>query len=128
MEKKIGQIIRNVLDNSEHTISWFAKKLNTTRSNVYNIFERDSIDTTLLLTISKILNHNFFNYYSSLLQASGMKQIASEGTTPYFTKYETEIKLLTHDKEILLKRNAELTSELLGCQKNLLDCLQKKKP
>lgn len=33
------------------------------RTNVYNIFKRQSIDTETLLRISQILNHDFFSYY-----------------------------------------------------------------
>ena len=59
----IGQEIKRVFDASEHTISWFAKKLRCDRSNVYNIFDRKSIDTELLYHISEILHYDFFVYY-----------------------------------------------------------------
>lgn len=60
----IGQIIEKVIHNQERSITWFSKKLYCDRTNVYSIFKRQSIDTELLLRISRILNHNFFNYYS----------------------------------------------------------------
>lgn len=59
----IGQIIEKVIHNQERSITWFSKKLYCDRTNVYSIFKRQSIDTELLLRISKILNHNFFDYY-----------------------------------------------------------------
>lgn len=63
----IGQIIERVIHNQERSITWFSKKLYCDRTNVYSIFKRQSIDTELLLRISKILNHNFFDYYTEEL-------------------------------------------------------------
>ena len=41
------------------TISEFARQIYHERSTVYGIFERPSIDSTLLARISLVLNHNF---------------------------------------------------------------------
>jgi len=38
----------------------FAEKMDSSRSNIYNIFERKSIKIDLLKRISEVLNHNFF--------------------------------------------------------------------
>lgn len=62
----MGNLIKAELAKQERTISWFARKLYCDRSNVYDIFRRKSIDTELLLRISIILNHDFFQYYSRL--------------------------------------------------------------
>jgi hypothetical protein len=59
----IGKLIRAVFDTSGMTITALAKKIKTTRQNVYGIFERDSIDTFLLVKISKELKHDFFIYF-----------------------------------------------------------------
>ncbi|UBD14679.1 XRE family transcriptional regulator [Bacteroides salyersiae] len=59
----IGKIIEAELHRQERSVTWFAKKLYCERTNVYSIFKRQSIDTELLLRISQILKHNFFNYY-----------------------------------------------------------------
>ena len=60
----IGHIIRNKLKESQITVVEFSAKLNCNRTNVYNIFNRPSIDTDLLLRISKILQYDFFKLYS----------------------------------------------------------------
>ena len=60
----IGKLIREELHRQERTVSWFARKLFCDRTNVYDIFQRKSIDTELLLRISVILNHDFFKYYT----------------------------------------------------------------
>lgn len=43
----------------------FAAAINRDRQVIYDIFKRESIDTELLQQISKVLNHDFFSYYSS---------------------------------------------------------------
>ena len=43
----------------------FAAAINRDRQVIYDIFKRESIDTELLQNISKVLNHDFFSYYSN---------------------------------------------------------------
>ncbi len=64
----IGNLIKEELQNQERSISWFARKLYCDRSNVYDIFKRESIDTELLLRISLILKRDFFQYYCRLYE------------------------------------------------------------
>ena len=59
----IGHKIQKVFEATEHSISWFAKKLNFDRTNIYSIFNRKSIDTDLLFEISEILHYDFFSIY-----------------------------------------------------------------
>lgn len=59
----IGNCIQAELRRQERSVTWFARKLNCDRSNVYNIFLRNTIDTELLMRISIVLNHNFFIDY-----------------------------------------------------------------
>lgn len=56
----IGRHIRYVLKSQGRSISWFARNLNTVRGNVYDIFNREFIDTNLLSKISLLLEYNFF--------------------------------------------------------------------
>lgn len=60
----IGQIIKSELRYQEHSVAWFARQLYCDRTNVYNIFKKESIDTDVLLRVSVILHHDFFRYYS----------------------------------------------------------------
>lgn len=59
----IGKRIKEVFDNQpkSHNIEWFAARLNCKRNNIYNIFNRSTIDTQLLFQISEILGHDFFH-------------------------------------------------------------------
>lgn len=58
----VGRLIKDVFDCQPRscTVQWFAEQINCHRSNVYDIFSRPTIDSGLLLRISRILNHNFF--------------------------------------------------------------------
>lgn len=58
----IGNRIKEVFENrpKRYTIDWFATELHCKRANIYNIFNRPTIDTELLARISVILQHDFF--------------------------------------------------------------------
>ena len=56
----IGKLIQEELLAQERSVSWFARKLHLDRSNVYRLFQKNSIDTDLLSRISIILGRNFF--------------------------------------------------------------------
>lgn len=59
----IGQLIRQELRRQERSVAWFARQLSCDRSNIYRIFQKESIDTYLLVRISIILQYNFFLHY-----------------------------------------------------------------
>lgn len=63
----IGHLIRQQLKEQGRSVTWFAQRLNYDRSNAYKIFSKPHIDTDLLLTISKVLNYNFFCVYAEQL-------------------------------------------------------------
>lgn len=50
------------------SVAWFARQLHCDRTTCYRIFRQHSIDTVLLLRISKILGHDFFEAYRVHLQ------------------------------------------------------------
>ena len=58
--EKIGDLINNEIRKQNWKIKDFAEKINTSRGNVYKIIDKGSLDVGLLGTISKVLNHNFF--------------------------------------------------------------------
>ncbi len=66
--KPLGEIIKNELKAQERSITWFAAKLCLDRSNVYRLFQKNSIDTDLLMRVSRILNRDFFAQLSSELR------------------------------------------------------------
>ena len=66
----IGKEIKMRLEQQERSPGWLAKKINCDRTNIYKIFQRASIDTDLLLRISKALKHDFFAIFSLQQQES----------------------------------------------------------
>ena len=73
MDKKIGQIIEERVRLQNMDVTEFAKKIGVERSNAYNIFKRESIDTNLLKKIGQILNYDFFQ---DLLEEKTKQEIA----------------------------------------------------
>lgn len=64
----IGNKIKSVVTKQGITVSEFGRRINKSRENVYSIFKRKTIDTGLLMNISKVLDHDFFEYYTPELQ------------------------------------------------------------
>ena len=64
----IGELIKGTLKQRRKSVVWFAGELSCSRTNVYKIFSKQSIDTYDLLRISKILDFDFFEIYSDELR------------------------------------------------------------
>ena len=60
----IGKLIREQVDRQGKSVVWLANQLSCSRTNIYKIYERPSIDTGLLLRISLVLNFDFFALYT----------------------------------------------------------------
>jgi uncharacterized coiled-coil protein SlyX len=80
------------------------RRISKTKSNVRDIFERDSVDTALLELISKALNYNFFVFYN-----------VDEHENNYVTNLESQIasKDLELSKLEMLASSQKKTIELL---------------
>lgn len=63
----MGKQIKNYVDSHGIRIGWLAKHLLCHRNTIYNLYERDWIDTQTLMRLSFLLKHDFFadlsNYY-----------------------------------------------------------------
>lgn len=62
----IGKKIKDVFTRKGMKTNEFARRLNKSRENIYSIFKRETIDTGLLTEISKVLEHDFFQYFTPL--------------------------------------------------------------
>jgi hypothetical protein len=60
----IGREIEGKYKESGIKLSEFAKRLNTSPRNIYDIFERSEIKTDQLKKIGEVLNFNFFLLYN----------------------------------------------------------------
>lgn len=72
--KPIGCLIKEELEKQERSITWFARKLSCDRSNVYRLFQKESIDTRLLMRISLLLHHDFFSDLSECVRERSLSQ------------------------------------------------------
>lgn len=68
MEKPhIGKLIQRQMENEGRKVSWLAAKLNCSRNCIYQIYQKDFIDTDKLLKISMALNIDFFQFFTEYI-------------------------------------------------------------
>lgn len=63
----IGRLIKQKMEERHLTVVWLARHLSCSRTNIYKMFERYSIDTEVLMKLSTILDFDFFSFYSDEL-------------------------------------------------------------
>lgn len=64
MQIHIGNLIREELRRQKRTNAWLADLIGVTPRALQKIFNKQSIDTQQLASISKVLNVDFFKCYS----------------------------------------------------------------
>ena len=112
---EIGQKIKVVFDERNMKLTEFADELGTVRQNVYRIFKKRHVDTGLLLKISQVLHHNFFQYYVSQPAEIDEKIEALKTETSDFQKQlELSRKEIDYLRKIikLMEEKAELVQQL----------------
>ena len=63
----IGDLIKQKLKANDRSVAWLAQKVNYNSSNFRKKLKKNSMDVDLLFSISKILQEDFFAYYSKKL-------------------------------------------------------------
>lgn len=61
----MGELIRKKMEERDMSKAEFAQAINRHRTSVYKIFNRSHIDMELLVTISKVLNFDFYEIYNN---------------------------------------------------------------
>ncbi len=64
----IGKLIKQVIEAKGIKVSWLAKMLCCSRSNIYKIYAKENIDVELLIRISRLLDHDFFLDISEIMK------------------------------------------------------------
>lgn len=100
------------MDKTPISVVDFAKSINLTRNGAYKVFEKETIDTGQLQTISKVLNHDFFSYYEQ--NPSGT---ARETNPEYGYATKSEVADLAH-MILKLTRAVERIEERLPVAKS----------
>ena len=118
----IGKKIKEELYKQKISVSTFAKKISRSRNVVYDIFERESVDTDLLNKIGKILNCDFFSVYSA------QKEYSQEGIKSFNIR-EPEINYNKQIEEasLIQQQNQLLKNEIVYLKK-IISLLENKKP
>lgn len=115
MKFRIGEKIKDVFESKDIKLKDFAEQIDVARQNVYRIFDKDSIDTALLLKVSKVLEHDFFQYYTK--NGGGMderaeKELSHQNTTLHAENHQLKNELMLANKEIdYLKKIIDLMEE-----------------
>jgi len=66
----IGKEIKEELLRQGRSVLWLSQQLGCNRTNIYNIFVRDSISTELLAKISVAMQKDFFALYTRAIKKS----------------------------------------------------------
>lgn len=71
----IGAKVKRVMLERNMDITQLAQKVNRSRTNMYDIFSRRSIDSSLLADLSIALNYNFFSALSVQVEEDIQKSL-----------------------------------------------------
>ncbi len=115
----IGKLIEKKLREKGISVSEFARRIATNRNNVYDIFARKSVDTSLLKKISQVLEFDFFLYY---ITEETKSQIASDPSNQYTTN--AELKRLSKKIETLQKE-VTILEERLKDKDKIIELMKK---
>ena len=63
----IGELIKSQVKNKGIKVSWLANQMHCHRNNIYKIYEKQWIDTHILMQLSICLSHDFFMDLSKCL-------------------------------------------------------------
>ncbi|MBL7912199.1 MAG: hypothetical protein JNJ41_14155 [Bacteroidia bacterium] len=117
----IGKKIREELFRQGVSVIDFAKRINRSRNVVYNIFERESIDTALLNKIGKELKCDFFSLYSI------QKEYNNSNTKSYFVNEPNTLYNKIQSEEIkTLQKQIEVLQNEVNYLKKINGLLEKK--
>jgi hypothetical protein len=119
MAVEIGHKIKEVFDHQNMKLTDFADELGTVRQNVYRIFKKRHLDTGLLLKISQVLNHNFFQYYvtspenSDPQETEQLKKLIAE-SSEHYRQLELAKKEIDYLRKIikLMEEKAALVQQI----------------
>lgn len=116
----IGEEVKQRLYALRMPVTEFAQKINKSRTVVYHIFKRKSIDSELLKKISEILNFDFFGQYTNYLPGEiKLSRSANEAEDISYYEiqkknYESKIESLIKEINYLKEINEMLRERLKG--------------
>lgn len=116
--KSIGEFVKKLAEEANLSPTAFGKKINTSLNNAKDIYKRTSIDSELLLQISKELNKNVFSYYDDKEPIASLRKAEIESL-------RSEIDQLKHENGIL-KSLIQKNDLIIGLQSKYIAELEEK--
>lgn len=115
----IGKKIKEELYKQGISVSTFAKKINRSRNVVYDIFERESIDTALLNKICLVLRLDFFSIYSEQKEykKEGMIQLVVKDEKSGYNPIAEQLRLIEKQNQALIKE-VEYLKKIVSLMEN----------
>ncbi len=115
----IGKFIKQYIDAHNINITELSEKIHYSRRNLYQIFEKESVDTSLLDKLHKTLGDEFIKQYLKEKYLSQIQSIFSE-QSPHREKLLHNLlanpkfinELLTIDKQIEKEKYTDLNQSL----------------
>ena len=112
MEVHIGEKIKARAKELKVGSTELGRLINTSKQNIYGIYKRKSVDTEILLQLSKVLRFNFFKFYE--LPEIGFHDVAAkalQNAKEEIVRQKQEITELKEKNELLKKINKLLESK-----------------
>lgn len=120
MKTHIGEKIKERAKELRMGPTELANAINTSKQNVYGIFKRESIDTSLLQKIGKALNYDFFSLLTNpklpphieiTLSTRKAKAYASIENNPEYSSLKNQLQDLKEKYELTKKINVLLEAK-----------------
>lgn len=114
----IGEEVKQHLYSTRMPVVEFAQRINKSRTVVYHIFKRKSIDSELLKKISETLGYDFFSHYTKYFpeDIKPLENVREPIDTSYQDvqkkNFESKIEVLTKEINYLKEINEMLREKL----------------
>ncbi len=120
----LGEYIKYLVEEQNITLTELGKKINKTSQNVLDIYKRTAIDSDLLISISKVLNKNVFEYFDQIEPIQTFRQQEIAQWESRIAALEQQIN--TQQETIrLLENHLETKDQLIRQQEETLALLRK---
>jgi transcriptional regulator with XRE-family HTH domain len=105
----IGEFVKEVAESKNLKPSDLAARINTSKQNISDIYRRTTIDSELLLTLSKALDFNLFSFYDDKEPIAGFRAIEIKERQAQIDILTEKLKLMvellnTKDELLILQR------------------------
>lgn len=116
MAVHIGKKIRDEVHRQGMSVTAFARKINRSRNVVYDIFDRESVDTDLLNKIGRVLSCDFFSLYSSQKEYTheGIKSFHVGENEATYNKPGTDLLAKLQSENTMLKNEINYLKKIIS--------------